>query len=64
MSQEVWAAIREYGVGNLADELGISRQAVNKWKRENRIPPAHFIQLDKLLRLETSVLAMAIWPDA
>ena len=64
MTNEVWAAIREFGVGNLANELGISRQAISKWRRENRIPPAHFMDLDKRLRLETHLLALAIWPDA
>ena len=64
MTNEVWAAIREFGVGNLANELGISRQAISKWRRENRIPPHHFMDLDKRLRLETHLLALAIWPDA
>tara|TARA_B100000131_G_scaffold288425_1_gene299733 strand:+ start:2213 stop:2407 length:195 start_codon:yes stop_codon:yes gene_type:complete len=64
MTNEVWAAIKEFGVGNLANELGISRQAISKWRRENRIPPQHFMDLDKRLRLETHLLALAIWPDA
>jgi len=64
MTSEIWAAIREFGVQNLASELGISRQAVHKWKRQNKIPPEHFMSLDRALPIATDKLALAIWPDA
>ena len=64
MTSDVWTAILEFGVTNLAAELGISRQAVHNWRFKNRIPPERFMDLDRRLSLETDKLALAIWPDA
>ena len=64
MSTEVWDAIRKFGVQKLATELGISRQAVHKWKRQNKIPPEHFMSLDRALPIPTHEIALAIWSDA
>tara|TARA_R110000824_G_scaffold51070_1_gene142780 strand:- start:94 stop:288 length:195 start_codon:yes stop_codon:yes gene_type:complete len=64
MTKDVWDAIKHHGVTRLATELGISRQAVHHWKLRERIPPEHFMALDRALPVETDKIALAIWPDA
>ena len=37
---------KNWSQGNLADELGVSRQSVSKWETDTSVP-----ELDKLLKL-------------
>jgi len=64
MTSELWQEIQKFGVTNLSRELGISRQAVHHWKLRERIPPEHFMSLDRALPMATDKIALAIWPDS
>tara|TARA_R110002167_G_scaffold71859_2_gene202569 strand:+ start:1269 stop:1463 length:195 start_codon:yes stop_codon:yes gene_type:complete len=64
MTNELWDEIQRFGVTKLSVELGISRQAIHQWKIRSRIPPEHFMSLDRTLTIPTHEIALAIWPDA
>ena len=54
MTLKEWLEIKGWNESRLSEELGVTRQAVNKWMQGGRVNPDNAEQIEKLTNGEVS----------